>query len=304
MSDSPTGFISVVVASAAGGPFLFRCLESLRPQAAGPDVETIVIDRVGEAHCREVEARFPFVRTLQAGGSPTPSVPQLRARGVRAARGDIVAIIEEHCTAPAGWIAAIREAFADRTVTAAGGPILDDDYQRTRDWVVYLSEYHNYLPPWELGERTSLNGANIAYRRSALLDHLDTLEEGYWEVVLNPRLVRDGEPFLAVPAMAATHTGPFDYGYYLRQRYLLSRAWGGTQREQAGAARRLAYLVGAPIFPILLLARIGSRVANSDLPFSRFVLALPALLPAAGAYVLGEWLGYLVGPGDALEKVE
>ena len=29
-----------------------------------------------------------------------------------------------------------------------------------------------------------------------------------------------------------------------------------------------------------------------------------SLVPVAIAYVWGEWLGYLVGPGDALERVE
>jgi hypothetical protein len=304
MSDSPIGTISIVIASAAGGAFLFRCLESLRLQAAASDVETIVIDRIGEGRCREIEARFPFARALHVSGQPTPSVPRLRALGVREARGSIVAILEEHCAAPPGWVGAICQTFEDGDVTAAGGPISHDDFLRLRDWVVYLCEYHNYLPHWPDGERASLNGANIAYRKEALDRHRDALPEGYWEVVLNPLLQEEGGSFWAVQAMEVRHTGPFDYGYYLRQRYLLSRAWGGTHRDQVGTGRRLAYLVGAPIFPMLLLARIGAKVASSDVPFGIFFRALPALVPAAAAYVWGEWLGYLLGPADALEKVE
>jgi hypothetical protein len=36
----------------------------------------------------------------------------------------------------------------------------------------------------------------------------------------------------------------------------------------------------------------------------KFVLALPLLVPVLLAYTLGEWLGYLVGTGNALEEVE
>lgn len=304
MSETSSTTLSIVIASAAGGDFLYRCLESLRRDAEAVDVETIVVDRCGQGRRDRVRRRFPFALVLQTGDPDPPSVPSLRAHGVRAARGDVVAILEEHCVAPDGWISAVRQAFGRENVVAAGGPILDDDYDRIRDWVVYLSEYHNYLPPWTDGERASLNGANIAYRREALLGHSSVLAEGYWEVVLNPKLLEEGGYFRAAPLMAVRHTGPFDYGYYLRQRYLLSRAWGGTQRQRVGKARRLVYLAGAPLFPALLLARIAAAVSRSDLSIGKYILALPALVPVAVAYVWGEWLGYLLGPGKALDEIE
>jgi hypothetical protein len=295
--------VSVVIASGAGGEFLSRCLASLEEQAAAEDAEVIVVDRVRAAILGRA-------RVIRAEESPPTSVPELRRRGVLAAQNEIVAVLEEHCTAPPGWIAAIAAAFGDGAsshapVLAAGGPILDAGFERVRDWVVYFSEYHNYLPPWSAGERYLLNGANIAYRRSALVAHEARLARGYWEVVLHPILAAEGR-LLAVPAMGARHTGPFDYGYYLEQRYLLSRVWGGTQRARTGLAKRLVYLVLAPLFPFLLLARIAARVAatRSGRLLGKLALALPLLVPVAIAYVWGEWLGYLAGPGDALERVE
>jgi hypothetical protein len=35
-----------------------------------------------------------------------------------------------------------------------------------------------------------------------------------------------------------------------------------------------------------------------------YFLALPLLIPVVVAYVCGEWIGYVSGVGDALEKVE
>ena len=129
------------------------------------------------------------------------------------------------------------------------------------------------------------------------------LDDGYWEVVLHPRLVRDGR-FRSVPEMGARHTGPFDYRYYLRQRYLLSRVWGGTQKDLVPATKRLAHLVLGPVFPLFLFARVTSRVLASRGYLARYVATLPLLVPAWFAYAWGEWLGYLAGPGDALEEVE
>jgi hypothetical protein len=222
--------------------------------------------------------------------------------GVECARGDIVAIIEEHCIAPPNWLQTIQEAFQPGD-TAIGGPILDADYSRAQDWVVYFSEYHNYLPPWNDGNRYLLNGANIAYDRQKLLRHKQVLGSGYWEVVLHPRLAAEGS-FRGVAAMGVRHTGPFNYGYYLNQRFLLSRVWGGTQRKQVKPVKRFTYLLAAPVFPALLLARIARRVFQSGKRSGKFLKTLPLLIPVALAYVWGEWRGYLTGVGDALERVE
>jgi hypothetical protein len=35
-----------------------------------------------------------------------------------------------------------------------------------------------------------------------------------------------------------------------------------------------------------------------------YIRKLPLLVPVAVTYVWGEWLGYLLGPGDALEWIE
>ncbi len=299
--NAPT--LSVVIASGAGGEFLFRCLESLEEQAKRLGAELIVVDRCGEATRRRIQQRHPSVRVQAFPGQERPSVPQLRASGVDAARGDIVAIIEEHCVAPSDWIERILDEFQPND-TAIGGPILDSDYRRLRDWVVYFSEYHNDLPPWAPGERTWLNDANIAYRRRHLIDHRECLGESYWTIVLHPRLVRGSHRLRAVPEMGVRHTGPFDYGYYLRQRYLLSRVWGGTQRNRVGVVRRLIHLAAAPILPLFLLARFAHRVHASPRLRRRFVFALPLLVPVVITLTWGEWLGYLVGPGKASQEVE
>jgi glycosyltransferase involved in cell wall biosynthesis len=298
--SAPT--VAVIVASAAGGEFLFRCLASLRDQVGRVGGEIIVVDRTGEATRRRVAREFPGVRVIAAPADHRPTVPEMRRIGVDHARAEIVAILEEHCTAPPQWVEQIATGLrADDA--AIGGPILDDRFGRLRDWVVYFSEYHNYLPPWPNEERFALNGANIAYRRGKLLTHRAVLDSGYWEVVLHPRLVKDGK-FRAVPGMGARHTGPFAYGYYLRQRYLLSRAWGGAQKDRVPSWKRGIHVVAGPLFPLFLFARVTTRVLENKRLVGKYVLTLPLLVPAWIAYAWGEWLGYLCGPGHALEEVE
>jgi len=293
--------LSIVVASGAGGEFIFRCLDSLGAQT-GSHVEIIVVDRCGGEVLKRIEEECPFVTVVKTEPERRLSVPELRSLGAARAQGEIVAIIEEHCVAPSHWVQTVMGCFR-KGDAAIGGPILDSDFTRVRDWVVYFSEYHNYLPPWQEGERYLLNGANVAYGRQKLMQFKDVLGSGYWEVVLHPRLAKEGA-FRSEPSMGVHHTGPFDYGYYLEQRYLLSRVWGGMQKEKVSFARRLVYLLAAPVFPILLLARITHRVAGSRGLLLKYLSAFPLLIPVSLAYVLGEWTGYLRGVGSALERVE
>lgn len=298
----PSLSLSVVVASGAGGEFLFRCLSSLLPQATRAGAAVIVVDRMGEATQARVKREYPTVQVIGLDGRDHPTIPQMRRVGVDASSTDIVAVLEEHCTAPDGWVQAILTSFGENDA-AIGGPIRESAFTSRRDWCVYFSEYHNYLPPWPAEERPDLNGANIAYSRTKLLKHREILDTGYWEVVLHPRLAKDGR-FRAVDAMGACHTGPFEYGYYLRQRYLLSRVWGGTQRPLVPFTTRLAHLLAGPIFPLFLFAKVTSRVMSRPQFAGQYVRTLPLLVPAWCCYAWGEWLGYLAGPGRALEEVE
>ena len=162
--------ISVVVASAAGGDFLIRCLDSLEAQAHESDAQVIVVDRCGPERRDEVAARYPSFLVTHHPDEERPSVPQLRACGVDFCDAPIVAVIEEHCVAPPDWLKTILANFTDDD-DAIGGPILDADFDRVRDWVVYFSEYHNDLPPWKAETRTWLNDANAAYRRQRLVEN-------------------------------------------------------------------------------------------------------------------------------------
>lgn len=293
--------VSVVVASLVGAPFLDDCIASLEGEARDLDAEVIVV-ACGRSDAERIGRRFPRVRVVQV--ETRQSVPRLRRIGVEAASGEVVAVIEEHCLAGKDWLQAALDAHAADVYAAVGGPVVDHGYERVRDWVVYLCEYSGSLPPAVDGEVRDLNGANIAYRRRALLDHLDLLDDGYWEVRLHPALLARGGRLRSVPAMVVHHRGPFALGYYLQQRYWFSRAFAGARRGTMPLPYRLAYLVAAPVVPGLLLGRMAWRVWQKRRYTAEFLRALPLLIPAVTVLVAGEWVGYLAGPGNALSKVE
>jgi len=149
-----------------------------------------------------------------------------------------------------------------------------------------------------------LNDANIVYRRDALDAHADLLGSGYWPMALHPKLIAEGRKFLSVPAMIVRHCGPFPFGYYLRQRFLFSRAFAGVRAQHQGMAKRVAYVLGAPLMPFVLFARIAATVFRKRCRISKFIVASPMIAIALVVLVAGEWVGCVAGPGDALSKVE
>lgn len=298
---SPTPEVSVVIASIVGPPFIDDCLASVFAQKNAPRFEVIVVDCHGSENVARLSTRFPEARFIPLSRRET--VPQLRRMGVEQARGEIVAIIEEHCLAADNWLATLSAAFSPSYVVV-GGPVDFRDDRRLRDWITYFIEYNSYLPPWPDGDTFNVGSANAAYRRQTLESNLALLTDGYWEATLHPKLLGEGTKFRSVPDMIVYHRGPFDYFYYLRQRYLFSRAFAGARRPTLSSTKRAAYLLAAPAIPFLLLARIGLRVFAKKCHADKFVLSLPLLIPALTSYVAGEWMGYAFGPGQALLEVE
>jgi glycosyltransferase involved in cell wall biosynthesis len=290
----------VVIASIVGAPFIDECLDSLSSQARKLNAQVIVVACGSADYAARIAEEFPWVEVIHRPERET--VPDLRRHGVEAAKGNVVAIIEEHCVAAADWLDQALKAHALGDFGVVGGPVAPDGYTRLRDWVVYFCEYNNYLPPWQEGGAHALGSANIAYSRAVLLKYKDQLGAGYWEASLHPRLWADGVKFHAAAAMVVRHRGPFDFRYYLQQRYWFSRAFSGARR--LSLLRRAAYLLASPLLPFLLLARMALRVQNKHCHMDKFILCLPLLMPVLIVYVSGEFVGYLAGPGDALLKVE
>lgn len=297
---NPPPPVSVVIASIVGEPFIDECLGSLEQQAKHSGAEVIVVACGTAEYAARIAGKFPWVRVIDCAERET--VPDLRRRGVEQASGDIVAIIEEHCLAAPDWLQQAMDTRADGDFGVVGGPVVDYAYRRLRDWVVYFCEYNNYLPPWQEGGPHDLGSANIAYSRAVLLKYKDLLGAAYWEAGLHPRLMADGVKFHALPAMVVYHRGPFNYGYYLRQRYWFSRAFAGARKLPL--SRKAAYLLASPLVPFLLLVRMARRVSRQHCHMEKFAQSLPLLIPALIVYVAGECVGYLAGPGGALLKVE
>ena len=294
--------ISVVIASKVGAPFIEQCLDSVRAEAEALTAEVVVVAAGPGSYASRLAADFPWARIIHA--PDIRKVPAMRRRGVEAAKGEYIAVIEEHCSAKGDWLATALAAHTRGQYAGVGGPIVDFDYDNVADWVVYFLEYNSALPPAPSGEVTNLPDVNIMYRKDALTAHAELLDDGYWPMTLHPTLLAQGMKLLSVPDMIVYHRGPFPFAYYLRQRYLFSRAFAGVRARNQSALKRWVYVLGGPLIPFFLLARISMTVLRKRCRIGKYIRALPLLSFAVIVLVAGEWVGCVLGPGDALSRVE
>src|SRR5437868_10368214 len=99
--------ISVVIASVNGLPSIVECLNCLARQEGNIGYEALVMDRCDAETRQEIRRRFPQAEIELIEVQGHPSIPKLRAMGIGRARGQLIAILEDHCNVPPAWFRTI-----------------------------------------------------------------------------------------------------------------------------------------------------------------------------------------------------
>jgi hypothetical protein len=292
--------LSVVIASVNGPDLLDATLRSLDALPDRRAIEVVVVAHAGDGIRERLEARDPSVVVVEAEGRRP--IPRLRYLGVRRASGPIVAILEDHVEVAPDWSASIREAH-DGPCGAVGG-VVENGRAGLVNWAAFFTEYTAYMGPVPEGPHHDLPGNNIAYKRPHLWKHAGELDAGRWESWINDRLRADGVELRSSNRMVVRHIKPFPLGTFLTQRFHFGRSFAGMRRVDQSWLERVIYGLGSAALPAILLARIGLRVLRKGRHLGRFAACLPLIVLFLGVGALGEMLGYLVGPGRSLERVE
>lgn len=293
--------LTVAVISIVGGEVLERCLAAI-PEGAD---ELLAVTRSAR------DEALPAALGWRAVDGRESSVPQRRARALRAARCDIVALIEDTCVPNARWPHAIRRIFADASVAAAGGPVAIDAALPPSSIALACAEYGRYHPrrfgasgPTSAIETgidgfPGLPGANLALRRSSV-ERFEPGEDGLIEAEVAMTLRALGSRLVFDREMEVSYRFGDPGGARLVSRFRHGRLYAGRRARAEGAAARARGLIQAPLLPLVLSARAMRTLRLPELKRAR-TAALPWLVLQQTAWSAGELVGYLSGPGRALE---
>jgi hypothetical protein len=289
--------LSVVVVAINREGLLSACLDALLRDAE-PHVEVLVVrdrERVPRpAH----EDPSSHVGPRWIDAPPDATVPRMRALGIRAARADVVALIEDDCIVSRGWCRGIIEAHRGADV-AIGGPVEPGPYRRAADWAVYFHEYGRFMSPMPRG--AMLSGTNVAYKRAAILEALGP-DDALYDVELHRAWARAGRPMSADDRLAVVNVNSWPRSHLTRVPFHHGRAFAAQRFSTLPGGARLGRAVLTLFLPLLQVARMIALIVTRHRHLMRFVQALPAIVVFAASWSAGEIAGCLCGDGGSAAR--
>lgn len=275
--------LSVVVGSTGAPGALERCLAALEGQLDG--VEVIVCGPDAGPSVRE---RFPFVVWYPQEGA---LVPELWRDGIRASRGELVALTIAPMTPAADWVDSLRRVL--KACDAVGGAIEPASRLGLVDGAEYLCRYGRDMLPFPPTASLDLAGDNAGYRRALLDEVADSWADGFWEPDVHRALAARGADLRHDPAVVVRMGPSAGFGAFVRQRLAHGRVFGRTRGSGAPAATNVVRIGLAALVPLVLLARTARQVFGRRRLRGRLLGSLPVLLVFDLAWAAGEALGHL-----------
>lgn len=294
MSDA----LSVIVLRFTTRDALARCLGALHQQDFGAWPEIVVPHDDALEDPDALAARFPDVRFLAFPGRHTPA--ELRARGVAASEGDVVALLEDHCEPDPDWCARTMHWHTSTTHAALGGAIekgfapgKQDD--RALNWAIWFTDYSRYMNPQPARFVASVSDTNSSYKRAHLDAVADAWKDEFHENVVNERIRARGGTLWLAPDIIVREYRDLSLRDALRDRYAFGRLFAATRVAGAPLVKRIVWAAATLLLPPVLVLRAARNAFGRGRHRRAFLRALPALLLVTCAWMAGEMLGYLTG---------
>jgi hypothetical protein len=90
---------------------------------------------------------------------------------------------------------------------------------------------------------------------------------------------------------------------FLSERFHYSRSFAGMRVSRAPLRVRLTWALASLALPAVLVARLTRSVVRRRRHIAWYVRAFPLVVLFSVMWSIGEFVGYLTGPGDSILKV-
>lgn len=301
MTTEPTP-ITALVPTIRGWRQIREALERLVGQtlAAGGDV--MVVDGSGESppSAEEMAALGGPIAWLS---NPGASVFQLRLVGYGAAKGEIVAVTEDHCFVAQDWIERILAAHREYpNAGVVGGAVLNATDTKVVDWAAFLLTQGPFMPPLANGVAVRVSGpANVSYKRRVIERLGGDEEQGLIDFLELPEALQ-GEELIADDRIRVLHHQSQGFWGTSLAEFDNGRTIAGYRRRKMARGDWLRVL-GSPLLPIYRSVRAMRIAGGKKRPKRIRLKAAPAHLWLQYCAMAGELLGYATGPGDSPRRL-
>jgi hypothetical protein len=245
----------------------------------------------------------------EAGGpirwlsEPGRSVFQLRLAGYRAARGQILAVTEDHCHVAPDWIERILAAHAEfPDAGAIGGAVVNGTDRKLVDWAAFFLTQGPYMPPLHNGVARRISGpANVSYKRRVVDRIGGDDQQGVIDFVELAGAL-SGETLVADDRIRVRHHQSQGVRGTSLAEFDNGRSIAGYRRRNMTKAD-WARLAASPVLPLYRTVRALRIVNRKERPTDKLVKAIPAHVWFQYCAMAGEVLGYVAGPGRSPHRL-
>lgn len=293
--------LSIIIASDNASQTIEDCLMVLKMQVRGGEVETIVVDCSTDETGKIIKDRFPDVQLISFPGRM--SLPLLLGAGIEHSTGDIVAVTDATCIVDINWVSEILNTH-DRTIyPVIGGAVEIEKGKSIVDWTAYFCEYGQFMHPLVEGEASELPGNNVSFKRWVLKKGQEFVQDGFWKSYWCRRLQEEGIKLISIPSIVVYYNKSFYLRSFLIRRFHHGRCFAGMRIARVSIFTRIYYIAGSPLLPFLILGRTIKAVISKKRYLKEFIFSLPVSIMAIVNWSVGEFWGYLTGPGNSCAKI-
>jgi hypothetical protein len=301
--DAPT--LSIILLMSRSFEWLQKTLVYWGRQTIHDQIEVII---VRPEHLRDIAIKDEFLRPFHSYRIVT--IPELRAvgiglaAGVQHAAGEFIALAEDHAFPQQDLAEKLIAAFRNDSAIVAAGPKLGSANVNSRiSQANYINGFWMVMFEQESRVVSALAGHNTFYRRDFLIGYgseLATVCEV--ERILHYDIEKQGKILYLVADTVMEHANISRLDMALSHAYWGGRWFGGKRAEGWKFGRKMIYIVGAPLIPIVRLRRMIVAMKQSPDDYRQMPTILPMLLLMLVAHALGEGSGYLLGIGNANDR--
>ena len=267
-------------------------LERLRAQLLKDVLEVVLVTPapVEMEAARACLEGFAAVRIVQ---DPVHDLAPARAAGVRAATAPLVFIGETHSFPHPDFAGPILSAFRDPRWTVVIPALSNANPRGALSWSGFLSDYGRWAEGLPGGQIAEAPVYNAAYRRAVLLDCGDRLsvllsQSDELALLLQAKSLK----VLFEPRSLVGHANLTQPHHWFLNRFLAGILIAGNRARRWSVARRVVYVGGAFLIPLVILRRLlpGVRETARRVPLPAGTMF--AIVFATFARSGGEMLGY------------